>query len=62
MKKCSQLFSIYQSFVQMIHTQFSSAIHIFALTQGEGYLSTVFHQFLSSEGTLAKLSCPSVHA
>jgi hypothetical protein len=62
MKKCSQLFSIYQSFVRMIHTQFSSTIHIFALTQGAGYLSTVFHQFLSSEGTLAKLSCPSVHA
>jgi hypothetical protein len=57
MKKRSQLFSIYQSFVRMIHTQFSSIILIFRSDSGREYLSTVFRQFLSFEGTLAQLSC-----
>jgi hypothetical protein len=60
-EKRPQLFSIYQSFIRMIHTQFSSVIHIFRSDSG-GYLSIVFHQFLSSEGTLAQLSCLRAHA
>jgi hypothetical protein len=42
MKKCSQLFSFYQFFVQMIHTQFSSIIRIFRSDSGGEYLSTIF--------------------
>jgi hypothetical protein len=62
MKHCSQLLPIYQSFVRMIHTQFSSSIRIFRSDSGGEYLSTAFRQFLSSEGTLAQLSCPGAHA
>ena len=62
MKYYSQLCSIYQSFVCMVHTQFSTPIRVFRSDSGGEYLSDVFRQFLSSEGTLAQLSCPSVHA
>jgi len=62
MKHRSQLLPIYQSFVRMIHTQFSSSIRIFRSDSGGEYLSTAFRQFLSSEGTLAQLSCPGAHA
>ena len=62
MKHRSQLISIYQAFVRMIRTQFSSAIRVFRSDSGGEYLSTAFHEFLSSEGTLPQLSCPSAHA
>jgi hypothetical protein len=45
----------------MIHTQFSSPIKIFRSDSGGEYLSNKFHQFLTSEGTLAQLSCPGAH-
>ena len=62
MKHRSQLISIYQSFVRMVHTQFSSAIRVFRSDSGGEYLSTAFREFLSSEGTLPQLSCPGAHA
>ena len=62
MKHRSQLCSIYQSFVRMVHTQFSAPIKVLRSDSGGEYLSAVFHQFLSSEGTLAQLSCPGAHA
>jgi transposase InsO family protein len=62
MKHRSQLCSIYQFFVRMVHTQFSAPIKVLRLDSGGEYLSVAFRQFLSSEGTLAQLSCPGVHA
>ena len=62
MKHRSQLLSIYQAFIRMIHTQFSSTIRIFRSNSRGEYLSNAFRQVLSSEGTLAQLSCPSAHA
>ena len=61
-KHHSQLCSIYQSFVHMLHTQFSTPTRVFHSNFGGEYLSNVFCQFLSSEGTLAQLSCPGTHA
>jgi hypothetical protein len=62
MKHRSELCSIYQSFTRMIHTQFSSPIKFFRSDSGGEYLSNKFCQFLTSEGTLAQLSCPGAHA
>jgi hypothetical protein len=62
MKHHSELCSIYQSFTRMIHTQFSSPIKVFCSDFGGEYLSNKFHEFLTSEGTLSQLSCPSAHA
>ena len=46
----------------MVHTQFSTPIKVFHSDSGGEYLFDVFRQFLSSEGTLAQLSCPGAHA
>jgi hypothetical protein len=46
----------------MIHTQFSTHIKTFRSDSGGEYLSDTFCQFLTSEGTLAQLSCPGAHA
>jgi hypothetical protein len=62
MKRRSELISIYKSFVRMVHTQFSSSIKIFRSDSGGEYLSDAFRQFLTTEGTLAQLSCPGAHA
>jgi hypothetical protein len=56
------LLSIYKSFARMIHTQFSAPIKIFRSDSSGEYLSNSFRQFLTSEGTLAQLSCTSAHA
>jgi hypothetical protein len=62
MKHRSQLCFIYQSFVRMVHTQFSTPIKILRSDSRGEYLSAAFRQFLSSEGTLAQLSCLGAHA
>ena len=62
MKHRSELCSIYQSFTRMVHTQFSTSIRIFRSDSGGEYLSDTFRKFLTSEGTLAQLSCPGAHA
>ena len=62
MKHRSQLCSIYQSFVQMVRTQFSTPIKIICSDSKGEYLSAAFRQFLSFEGTLAQLSCPGAPA
>jgi len=62
MKHRSQLCSIYQSFARMVHTQFSTAVRVFRSDSGGEYLSSAFRQFLTSEGTLAQLSCAGAHA
>ena len=61
MKHHSQLCSIYQSFVRMVHT-ISTPIKVLRSDSGGEYLSTAFRQFLLPEGTLAQLSCPGAHA
>jgi hypothetical protein len=53
MKHQSQLCSIYQNFARMVHTQFSTPIQVFRSDSGGEYLSHTFHQFSTSEGTLA---------
>jgi transposase InsO family protein len=62
MKHRSQLYSIYQTFTRMIHTQFSTPIRVFRSDSGGEYLSATFRGFLDSEGTLAQLLCPGAHA
>jgi len=62
MKRRSELLSIYKSFARMVHTQFSAPIKTFRSDSGGEYLSDSFRQFLTSEGTLAQLSCPGAHA
>jgi len=62
MKHRSQLCSIYQNFARMVHTQFSTPIRVFRSNSGGEYLSHTFRKFLTSEGTLAQLSCPGAHA
>jgi len=62
MKRRSELLSIYKSFARMVHTQFSAPIKTFRSDSGGEYLSDSFCQFLTSEGTLAQLSCPGAHA
>jgi hypothetical protein len=49
-------------FTRMIHTQFSTPIKVFHSDSGGEYLSDFFRQFLTSEGTLAQLSCSGAHA
>jgi transposase InsO family protein len=62
MKHRSELCSIYQNFARMVDTQFSRPIKIFRSDSGGEYLSDKFRQFLTSQGTLAQLSCPGAHA
>jgi hypothetical protein len=62
MKCRSELLSIYKSFAHLIHTQFTAPIKIFCSDSGGEYLSDTFRQFLTSESTLAQLSCPGAHA
>jgi hypothetical protein len=62
MKRRSELLSIYKSFACMIHTQFTAPIKLFRSDSGGEYLSDTFREFLTSEGTLAQLSCPGAHA
>jgi hypothetical protein len=40
----------------------STPIRVFRSDSGDEYLSDIFRQFLTSEGTLAQLSCPGAHA
>jgi hypothetical protein len=46
----------------MAHTQFSDPIIIFCFDSGGEYLFDSFQQFITSEGTLAQLSCLGAHA
>jgi hypothetical protein len=62
MKHRSQLCSIYKSFMHMVHTQFSTPIRVFRSDSDGEYLSDIFCQFLTFEGTLPQLSCPGAHA
>jgi len=62
MKHCSELYDIYQSFIRMIHTQFSTAIRVLRSDSGGEYLSHKFRQILTSEGTLPQLFCSGAHA
>jgi hypothetical protein len=46
----------------MIHMQFSTSIKKFRSDSSDEFLSYNFLHFLTSEGTLAQLSCPGAHA
>jgi transposase InsO family protein len=62
MKRRSELISIYKFVARMVHTQFSAPIKIFRSDSSGEYLSDNFRKFLTSEGTLAHLSCLGAHA
>ena len=61
MKGRPGLVSIYRSFARMFHTQFSDPIRIVRSDSGGEYLSDSCRQFLTSEGTIAQLSCQPAH-
>jgi hypothetical protein len=48
----ARVFTAYQPFVAMVHTQFDSSIHVFRADSVSEYLSCSLHQFLFEQGTL----------
>jgi hypothetical protein len=46
----------------MVHTQFSTPIHMFHADSAGEYISHSFCAFLAKEDTLAQFSCPGAHA
>eukprot|EP00268_Persea_americana_P033657 TRINITY_DN3330_c0_g1_i11.p1 TRINITY_DN3330_c0_g1~~TRINITY_DN3330_c0_g1_i11.p1 ORF type:complete len:627 (-),score=65.47 TRINITY_DN3330_c0_g1_i11:2488-4368(-) len=58
MKTRSELYTIYTAFSTMVATQFDTKIKIFRSDSGGEYMSHKFRSYLTSQGTLAQLSCP----
>ena len=58
MKNRYELYSIYTTFSNMVSTQFNTRIKIFRSDSGGEYISYKFRSYLTSQGTLAQLSCP----
>ena len=54
----SEVFSLFQKFYNMVHTQFQKAIKILRSDSGGEYMSHDFSAFLSDKGILHQKSCP----
>jgi hypothetical protein len=62
MSSRSKVLSIYKKFATMVHTQFSTPIHVFRADSSSKYISHSLRAFLAKEGTLTQFSCPGAHA
>jgi transposase InsO family protein len=62
MRSRSEVLSIYQRFVAMVLTQFSTPIHVFRADSANEYISKQLRGVFAEQGTLAQLSCPGAHA
>jgi hypothetical protein len=62
MSSLSEVLSIYKCFVTIVHTQFSRPIRVFRADSAGEYISEHLCGVLPEEGTLARFSCPDVHA
>lgn len=57
----SEDFSIFQTFVAYIETQFSTSIKILRSDSGGEYMSLEFYDFLRHKGIVSQRSCPYTH-
>jgi transposase InsO family protein len=62
MRSHSKVLSIYQRFVAMVLTQFSTPIRVFRADSAGEYISKQLRGVLAEKGTLAQFSCPGAHA
>jgi transposase InsO family protein len=62
MRSRSEVLSIYQHFVAMVLTQFSTPIRVLRADSAGEYIAKQLHGFLAEQGTLAQFSCPGAHA
>ena len=58
MKKKSEVFSLFMSFLQMIKTQFKTTVRTLRSDNGREYVSNDFRSTLSQHGLLQQFSCP----
>jgi hypothetical protein len=62
MSSHSEVLPIYKKFAAMVHTYFSTPIHVFRADSAGEYIPCSLCTFLAEEGTLTQFSCPGAHA
>ena len=56
MPSCSEVLSIYKKFAALVHTRFSTTIHVFHADSACVYLYHLLRRFLVEQSTLAQFS------
>ena len=62
MRSRSEVLSIYQRFVAMVRTRYSTPIRVFRADSAGEYISQHLRGVLAEQGSLAQFSCPGAHA